>query len=155
MRKLTVVLAALVVAFAAAPAHGSQPPEIVRVPAEGLTIDNPCTNEVLTVVRGTFQTVFHFTEDSDGGLHVIFEMNAQNVEAVGTSGRYRITGGFWGELNTGPDQATVDTFSSVFSVVSQTSTENLTVVFVLHVTFDANGRLTAFAQNLADGVCRG
>ena len=155
MRKLVLALAAVAVMLVAAPAEASQRPEIIRVPAEGMTFYNPCTDELLTVVRGTFQTIFHFTEDADGGQHVFADTTAQDVEAVGTSGRYRIVGGDTQEINRTSDGATTDTVVTVFSVVSQTSTENLTVIFISHVTFNANGRLTAFTDVLADGVCRG
>ena len=155
MRKLCVVLTLALPVLAAAPAQANEPAAIVRFPVTGGTFINPCTAEPVTIVKGTFQIVSHGTLDAGGGFHGIAEGNAQGVEAVSPSGRYRVTGGFWSEFNTGPERATVETVTNVFNLISQGSTDNLAVETAAHVTFNANGEPTAIHFSQADGTCRG
>ncbi|MDP8942849.1 MAG: hypothetical protein M3N16_01815 [Actinomycetota bacterium] len=155
MRKLFVVPALALAALAAAPAHASQPPEIVRFPLAGELFVNPCNGEPVEIVRGEFQIVFHSTADGGGGFHTIAEGNAKGVEGVSPSGRYRFGGGFWAEFNTGPNRAETFTVTDVFNAISQGSVENFTLETAVHFTIDANGRPTSVVANFADGTCRG
>lgn len=156
MRKFF-VLAAVLAAFAAAPAQANQPPQIVDTPVAGDSVVNQCTGETVTFVRGTFQIVFHETEDASDGFHFIVEGNAKGIEGVSDTGtHYRATGGFWAEGNkNGSTAQETFTVTEVFNLVSQGSGDNFTVESVFHFTVNSAGEVTSTFLRFADGTCRG
>ncbi len=158
MKKLTLVflLTTSLLMTTAGLAVASEPAQIIRFPVTGFALLNPCAGEVVEIVRGTFQIVLHETVDASGGIHLIAEGNAQGVEGVSASGRYRVTGGFWAEYNkNGSNAQEVFTETVVFNVISQSSTDNFTFEGVVHFTINANGEVTTAFAKTADGVCRG
>ena len=138
MSRAVLLLATMALAILAASgvALASQKPQIVRIPIDE-TVLNPCNGESVHLT-GTFQIVFHVTEDASGGFHLIAEGNAQGVKGVGTSGtQYRATGGFWDELNT---RSTGGVFHSVavFNLISQGAAPNFLEKFKFKITVNAN-----------------
>lgn len=120
----------------------------------GDVLANPCNGETVTITSGTFQIVDHVTATSTGAFHVIAEGNAHGVQGVGTSGAsYQAPGGFWVEMNVTPG-AQVNTDVGVFNLIGQGSTPDFRSNGVLHVTVDANGRVTASIDTAAQ-TCAG
>lgn len=144
-------------ALASAPAQGSERTEMFRFAVAGGSVVNPCTGETVTFTQGSFQIVAREGEDSSGGLHVITEANAQGIEGVSDTGTpYRVSGGFWAELNdNGANAQQVFTVTDVLNLTSRGSGDNLAVQTAFHLTLDADGDVTSLHFEQADGPCRG
>ncbi len=139
---LALMLVAALLATTALSALADGRPLILRIP-QSSTLTNPCNGEVIEL-SGTFQIVIHETMDSSGGSHFIIEGNAQGVSGVSTTGtRYRVTGGFWDEFNSGPDRGAVSNSVGVLNILSQGTAPNFLEHATLKVSFNANGEPTA------------
>jgi hypothetical protein len=159
MRKLSKAVAAAsatVLVILVPGAEAAQKSEVARFPVAGDVETNPCTGEQITFTKGSFQIVERQAEDGGGGTHLIVEGNAQGVEGVTPAGvRYRGAGGFWLEANGTSGGAETFTVTDVFNLVSQGSGDNSAIQTAFHVSTDADGDVTAFVMNFADGGCRG
>jgi len=125
---------------------------IIRQPVAGSTA--ACNDGVLAVTAAALQIAVNETPTPSGGYHLIVEVNAQGVKAVGPTGAaYQLPGGFWMEMNVTPG-ATTQTETDVFNVIGQGSAPNFTVRGVTHTTVNANGNVTASVDHLtATGNC--
>lgn len=120
----------------------------------GEVLVNPCNGEAVTITSGTFQVVAQEIATSGGGYHLTVAGNARGVRGVGTSGAsYEAPGGFWVSLNVTPG-AQVNTDVGVLNLIGQGDAPDFRSSGVLHVTVDANGRVTASIDN-ATQTCTG
>jgi hypothetical protein len=144
--------ATLATASPASGAAGAGGTTIIRQPVAGSTA--VCNDGVLAVTAGALQIAVNDTRTPSGAYHLIVEVNAQGVKAVGPTGAtYQLPGGSWMEMNVTPG-ATTFTETDVFNAIGQGSAPNFTVRGVVHTTVDANGKLTASVDHFtATGNC--
>ena len=123
----------------------------VRVPID-VSVFVPCADggagEVVTL-SGDLHTVLRYTESASGGIHVAAHFQPQGISGVGetTGARYRGTGVTQDEFN-----ATVgveETFVNNFRIIGQGPGNNVLVHSVFHITFNANGSITALVDTLS------
>ena len=153
--KVPIGLAMAVLALAAPAAAGARAEtETLRTPVDGFIV-NPCTGEVVHLT-GTVLTVIHETQDASGGGHRIVQSVSQGVQGVSETGtRYVAPTGFnEATSDNGPNAQSNLTNVSRSHLVSQSSSDNFWVLFVIHGTVNANGELTvSFEKPKAD--CQG
>jgi hypothetical protein len=107
---------------------------------------NPCNAEFV-VVSGNEHDSFHLTYDGNGGVHVEFHFNYQDVTGVGDQGnKYRIP-----VATNQTSNARVgyeETFTETFQIVAQGSAPNY---FLLHqddhFTVNPDGTVTSYHDN--------
>ena len=125
--------------------------ENVKVPVE-IPVYIPCADggagEVVTL-SGDLHTVLRYTESARGGIHAASHFQPQGISGVGetTGDKYQATGVTQDEFN-----ATVgveETFVNNFRIIGQGSGNNYLVHSVFHITFNANGSITAFVDRLS------
>jgi hypothetical protein len=156
MKRILLLLAAvamLVVALApAAQAQATSERVNERIPISG-SFPNPCTGEVFTF-EGTLHLVGHTVVDSSGGVHFKGheQINAQGVSDTGA--KYVFTGVFNEEVTFDIDGESAFTATQTFPVHIIRQGEDGTeedyhqVPFVTHLTWNANGELTAEVINI-------
>jgi hypothetical protein len=101
---------------------------------------NPCNGEPVTIT-GELHTTTRTTVDSNGAVHIAFNLVPSQVRGEGVSGTaYKAVGGEREHFNVTLDDAPVtDTFTSVFNLISQGGTDNFIHKETFHVTVNANG----------------
>jgi len=116
---------------------------------------NPCNGEPVTLT-GELIVTTRTTVDAEGRLHIAYNLVPSGVRGTGASGAaYKAVGGEREHFNVAVDDAPLtDTFTSVFNLVSQGSTDNFIAKVTFHVTVDANGQETVFFDN-SDSECHG
>ena len=117
---------------------------------------NPCNGEPV-IMTGELILTTRTTIDSSGGLHVAFNLVPSGVRGEGASGAvYKAVGGEREHFNVDldDDAPLTDTFTSVFNLVSQGSTDNFIARITFHVTVNANGEVTVVFDNVV-AECRG
>lgn len=166
MKKLMLLLAAillvspLLIAFptqAATPFRSPLPPATtmtisVKEPSV-IPVFIPCAlggqGEVVELT-GTLHMVMHFTVDPNGGYHYDLSFQPQGMSGVGeTSGdKYQATGITRDSANfsTLPYNST---YVNNFRIIGQGTGNNFIVHENVHFTINANGELTAYADNFS------
>jgi hypothetical protein len=125
--------------------------ENVRVPVD-IGVFIPCADGgagELVTLSGNLHIVLRFTETPRGGIHVGSHFQPQGIRGVGeTSGdTYHATGVTQDQFN-----ATVgveETFVNNFRIIGQGPGNNFLVHEVFHITFNANGSITAFVDKFS------
>jgi hypothetical protein len=89
-------------------------------------------------------------------LHFSYQLVPFQIRGEGESGQYRIVGGERELTNVGAgDELPItDTFASVFNLISAGDGDNFLVHVTFHITFNANGEITALVIN-DRAECRG
>lgn len=119
-----------------------------------LNIINPCTGEAVTLTGETTVTL-RTTFDANGGAHFSYTFVPSKVRGVGEDGTvYKAVGGERAHGNVTSGGAFNDTFTSVFTMVSQGGGENFVETITFHVTVDANGNVVTEFEHYS-GECRG
>lgn len=104
---------------------------------------NPCNGEAV-VVTGELRITLRTTFDANGGFHSSFTLVPSGVRGVGESGAlYKAVGGQRDHFNITSSGTLTDTFTSVFNLVSQGGGDNFVDQVTIHITFNANGDVTA------------
>lgn len=98
-------------------------------------------------LSGTLHILFRTTFDNRGGFHTKFHFQPQGVSGTGltTGDKYQATG-----VTQGTDNGKVgfeSTFVNNFRVIGQGPGNNFLVHENFHITFNANGEVTAFVDN--------
>ena len=112
----------------------------------------PCANggagEVVTL-SGDLHTVLRYTDPARGGIHAASHFQPQGISGVGetTGDTYHATGVTQDEFNA--TVAVEETFVNNFRIIGQGSGNNFLVHSVFHITFNANGPITAFVDTLS------
>jgi hypothetical protein len=106
---------------------------------------NHCTGEE-AFIEGTAHSVFHFTEDANGGFHVksLFHVQGQGVSPSGA--KYVIHDSSNSHFNVRAESADNLTHTGTFKVIRQgsaTPEDDFKVKLLFHVTINANGEVTA------------
>ena len=135
-------MGALVIgAVAAAAAAASQ-----TVPVSGVVFD-PCSGQNWAFT-GKAHFVASFTPDSSGGIHLDLQDNASEIKltnlVTGQQGVGTETDHFTVNV---PAPANEATLNGQFTEITAGPTDNFIVVYLIHVTFNANGTMTAFVNN--------
>ena len=146
----------LVFAAAGSPAFGQATTTTTNeeVPVSSSVV-NTCNGDVVAF-QGTLHVTNTLTTDSGGGFHMKTHSNFQDVSGVGApSGvNYRI-GTTNNETTNDNDTPQFEmTVIQTVKVISQGSTPNLFLQFVLHVTVNANGQTTSTVNEIRS-ECRG
>jgi len=109
---------------------------------------NPCTGEVIAF-SGSIHLLFGETPSANGGIHVIFEDNVNDVKGLSDTGTvYSGVGGDWSEFNAVPPYPFTTTATDVFGLISHGSSPNFKVIATFHITVNANGTLTSTVGDL-------
>ena len=112
----------------------------------------PCADggagEVVTL-SGDLHTLIRYTESASGGIHAASHFQPQGISGVGetTGDKYQGTGVTQDEFN-----ATVgveETFVNNFRIIGQGPGNNFLLQEVFHITFNANGSITAFVDKFS------
>jgi hypothetical protein len=116
---------------------------------------HPCTGEPVEIsgfTRVTFRTV----TDSTGGVHFSYQLVPFQIRGEGESGQYKAVGGEREHINENSSDGLpiTDTFASVFNLISAGNGDNFLVHVTFHITFNANGEITAVVIN-DRAECRG
>ncbi len=138
--------ALLLTAASGALAEATTATSVVAVPLDGRVVDNPCAGESL-LLTGSLQLLVHTTGDASGGFHVVRQTSYHGVGGVGlTSGRqYRATGAEQASFTIRGPFPFVATTAVNIHLVGQGPGDNYLLHGLLHLTFNANGELTATA----------
>jgi len=108
-------------------------------------------------LSGELHTLFFFTHDGTGSLHVVVENNPQGVSGTGlTSGdKYQGTGVTRSDFYVGLPSFTpfIETFVNNFRIIGEGTGNNLLIHETLHITVNANGEVTALFDNFS-AECR-
>jgi hypothetical protein len=119
----------------------------------------PCANGGAgedVALSGTIHEVYHVTFNSNGGATIKIHDNPQGVSGVGltTGAKYQATGVTQDIFNvSGNNGQYSETYINNFRVVGQGPGNNFLVHETFHITFNANGELTAFVDNIST-TCR-
>jgi hypothetical protein len=106
----------------------------------------PCANGgagELVTLSGNLHILLRYTESAGGGIHAASHFQPQGVSGIGetTGDTYHATGVTQDQFN-----ATVgveETFVNNFRIIGQGPGNNYLVQEVFHITFNANGSITA------------
>jgi hypothetical protein len=124
----------------------------IDIPLSG-TIVNPCNGENVTFT-GVDHFTAHVTFDSSGGFHADFHDNI-HVTGTGDQGNsYEGNQEDNGPINISGHGAEEETEPLSFSEIAKGSAPNFVEHVLLHITFNANGTVTAFVDNFT-ASCRG
>ena len=98
-------------------------------------------------LSGTLHTLYHYTIDAKGGVHIKSHNQPQNLTGVGltTGDKYQGTGVTQDESNTKIGQEY--TYVNNFRMIGQGPGNNYLVHSTYHITINANGELTASVDN--------
>jgi hypothetical protein len=96
---------------------------------------------------GQGRAVFRTIVDASGGIHTSFHINYQGVSGSGlsTGDKYQGVGVFQG--TTTSSAGSVSTFSRTLRLIGQGANNNLIMRTQFHLTFNANGELTAIVES--------
>lgn len=121
--------------------------ETSRGPVSGF---NSCNGDVLS---GTAQEhfVFAVTADGAGGTHGTVKLQLSNVKATGSPSGASYVGNVTVSeaFNFTAGGAQTQTFNETQSTIGQGQTPNEIIHFLLHVTVNANGDVTALVDNFS------
>jgi hypothetical protein len=112
---------------------------------------NICTTPVDNVcIQGTCVLVGQSSVQPDGRLHLVIQMNCHGT-GVGTSGATYVASDVSHiVLDCAADSAPcTSTFEERVHMVSQGSLPNFVLVFLMHVTVNADGTVTAFVDTFS------
>ena len=100
-------------------------------------------------LSGNIHVLFHTTFDDSGGYHSKYHYQPQGISGTGsiTGYKYQGTGVTQGTANGKVDY--VSTYVNNFKIIGQGPGNNFLVHQNLHVTVNANGRVTAFVDNFS------
>lgn len=103
----------------------------------------------LVVLQGNLHVLLRFTVSANGTIHTAAHFQPQGISGVGqtTGDKYQGTGVTQDEFN-----ATVgheETFIDNFRIIGQGNGNNFLVHQTFHITFNANGTVTAFVNMLS------
>jgi len=123
----------------------------VRVPVD-IPVYVPCANGgagELVTLSGDLHTLFRYTQSASGGIHAGSHFQPQGISGVGeaTGDTYHGTGVTQGEFNA--NVGVEETFVNNFRIIGQRSGNNYLVHSVFHITFNANGSITALVDTLS------
>ena len=153
-----VVVAVLAALFAAVTApRGSADAVVTTINATvpfSAVFDDPCTGEPVTLT-GNLHVLIHITQNAAGGFEAKEHFQPQGIAGVGASGtEYQGTGVTQDATEDSPGPQFDSTFINNFRIISHGTSSNYTAHDTVHVTFNANGDLTAVVAN--DSVeCQG
>lgn len=103
---------------------------------------NPCNNENVTL-SGTVHLVIDETFDNNGGVHFDFHAN-YNITGTGDLGNNYVSNQELHESgNAKVGAADAATFPIAFELISKGSAPNFLMRMLMHMTFNANGDVTA------------
>jgi hypothetical protein len=126
--------------------HAASIQNDVRIPVSGQVI-NACNGELVDFT-GYFHLSATATSDGAGGFHLDFHDNAQGIKAVGETTGVKYVGSqadhFTLNLTNGAMNATQN---GQFQAIAQGTVPNFTVTYLLHITVNANGTITATVDN--------
>ncbi len=112
----------------------------------------PCADggagEVVTL-SGDLHTLLRYTESASGTIHAASHFQPQGISGVGetTGDKYQGTGVTQDEFNA--TVGTEETFVNNFRIIGQGPGNNVLVHSVFHITFNANGSITALVDRLS------
>ena len=107
-----------------------------------VNITNPCNNESVAL-SGTEHLVILETFDNNGGVHFDFHANF-NITGTGDLGNNYVSNQELHESgNTKVGAAAAATFPIAFELISKGSAPNFLMLMLMHMTFNANGSVTA------------
>ncbi|HZU14402.1 MAG TPA: hypothetical protein VFB58_16300 [Chloroflexota bacterium] len=117
----------------------------MQVPVAGV-LPNPCTGEPMDFT-GSIHMSGTVTTTASGTFHLDFHDNAAGIKAIGetTGAQYIGTQNDHFTINTAAGGTITENGS--FKAIGQGSLPNWTSSYLLHVTVDANGNLTAYVDN--------
>ena len=102
-----------------------------------------CTGEFV-FIEGTMHTVAHTTIDENGGFHTTFHLNTQGRGVSDSGAKYVFHNVFNQHLVfTDASNATLTQTIKLIRQGSATPTDDATLKFLIHVTINANGEVTA------------
>ena len=103
--------------------------------------------EELIELSGQIHSVSHITFDNSGGFHLVTQTNPQGVTGVGlvTGSHYQGTGVERFNINGQVGEETTAVLS--FKLIGRGPTDNYLVQQTFHITVNANGEVTAVADN--------
>lgn len=140
--------AVLIGGLAAEPINGQATTSTVRFTTSAFGVFNSCGGEDVRL-SGTINNVIRFTQDANGGLHINGgHTNFQGVSGIGltTGDKYIFAGGVNDISNIREVSANEFTFLAHGRLISQGSELNQLASTQVHVTFNANGEITAVTQ---------
>jgi hypothetical protein len=116
---------------------------------------NPCNGEAV-LLTGELKLTTRITVDGQGKTHVAFSLVPSQVRGEGESGTaYSAVGGEREHLNfTESAFPFIDSFTSIFNLVSAGGTDNFTAKIVFHVTVTADGTVRSEVAHFS-GECHG
>jgi hypothetical protein len=155
--RLGFLLALLLVGLAHAATLRAQATTTVERFTDPFVFDdvNPCNDEPV-VVTGELNITVRTTVDSQGTTHVAYTLVPSQVRGEGASGAaYKAVGGQREHFNfTESDFPIVDTFTSVFNLVSQSGADNFSNHIVFHITITGDGITRVELEHISE-ECRG
>jgi len=111
---------------------------------------NPCNGEVV-LLTGELKITTRTTVDAQGRTHVALTLVPSEVRGDGESGtEYRAVGGQREHVQVTESPFFVDSFTSVFNLVSQGSTDNFRQNIVFHVTVTADGTVRSEVERFSE-----
>ena len=123
------------------------------VPVSGVVFD-PCSGQNWAFT-GKVHFVASFTPDASGGIHLDLQDNASQIKLTnlmtGQQGVGTETDHFTVNV---PAPANEATLNGQFTEITAGPTDNFIVVYLMHLTFNANGTLTASVDNFK-ATCSG
>ena len=107
----------------------------------------PCSSETVTMT-GELTITTRTTVDNQGNTHIAYTLVPSHVRGEDTSGTaYKAVGGQREHINAFENTSQfVDTFTSMFNMVSAGGTDNFTITIVFHVTVTADGTVTVLFE---------
>ena len=115
-------------------------------------VTNPCNGENI-VISGNEHDTLNITSDGNGGLHIVFRGNLQDVTGVGDQGnKYHAPSTFHFAYNI--KVGAVQSFTTYYSFISQGSAPNFRFREDAHFTINADGTVTSSFDNIRT-ECRG
>jgi hypothetical protein len=115
-----------------------------------ITVFIPCASDVVPLT-GSLHIVAHQTVDASGGFHFSILFNPQGVSGVGTlsGAEYQGTGETRFDTQTSGPPPFNFTFVNNFKIIGQGPDNNLLIHQNVHVTFNADGTMTASVNNFS------
>lgn len=150
-RWMPAALLILALTIGTAPAARAEVTENVRVPLS-IGVFVPCANngagEVVTL-SGNLHILLRYNESASGAIHAGSHFQPQGVSGVGetTGDKYRATGVTQNAFNA--NVGVEETFVNNFRIIGPGPGNNYLVHNVFHITFNANGTITAFVDRFS------
>jgi hypothetical protein len=104
----------------------------------------------LIQVEGDLHVIFHTTISSSGNFHSKSHFQPMGISGYGltTGDSYQATGVTQDEFSSNAPFPIEETFINNFRMIGQGPGNNFSVHETLHITYNANGDITAFQDNL-------